>query len=296
MDDHGVPDIGRLVRLVADRTDGAAPHLVAEDEAADPVGQYEAIDNGRVPAFPEQGFRADDDLDQPLREELGDPAYRMGIGQGAGIDLHVGRFRKEGSGGDNPIGGQGFVGDLQQTTFGGFRDNDQRAGEYSESIPVPGFLLSPQHLENGHGTHFGDGAAVVLGSGQEFGVDIVGEDDHAEVPAQGVALKGGDLRQGFQFGEGAFELVGLRAPGRGEGFAEVELTILPGPHGGEGAFVGAQEFAAPVPGEVVVLPQGTGQEDGEPVVVQFGGQGRLAVQYPKGRRGGLAALGVQHTQ
>ena len=57
-----MPDIARFVRVFFPDADGAASHLVAEHKGADKACQNQGIDAGRIPAFAEQGFRADQNL------------------------------------------------------------------------------------------------------------------------------------------------------------------------------------------------------------------------------------------
>lgn len=57
-----MPDIARFVRVFFPDADGAAAHLIAEHKGADKACQNQGIDAGRIPAFAEQGFRADQNL------------------------------------------------------------------------------------------------------------------------------------------------------------------------------------------------------------------------------------------
>ena len=60
----------KAVRVFFPDADGAASHLVAEHKGADKASQNQGIDAGRIPAFPEQGFRADQNLQDVYKRQI----------------------------------------------------------------------------------------------------------------------------------------------------------------------------------------------------------------------------------
>ena len=174
-------------------SDGASPHLVGEHVGTHRAGEDQRVDGGRVPALAEQRLRADQYLQVACAKHVGNHPDDMVPDALLWRDPDVVGIVVETADSNgifqNLIVGQRFI----QSSDNRLRQQDQRTAQYAYGdVPLyRSFQFSP----NRHHPHALAGNVVYL--------DVVCQDDHAQLFFQLGMLQLDNLHDGIQFPDAA---------------------------------------------------------------------------------------------
>ena len=174
-----MPDIAGLLRMVLIRTDGPAPHLIAQHKGPYIGCQDQRIDTGSVPPLTQQGFGPHQGIDLPLFKKLCHHSYHMGL-----LPLHL-QLPVSGL----PDGREGsltvfFRHQLLQDLLRVQGHDDH--GTTENSKPDPGLIFAPQELKDRHRPDLRSHIFLRPHNGQLFFLDIVAQDKEPEPVSHGL--------------------------------------------------------------------------------------------------------------